>query len=147
MEDMNQRQNATKDSRRTTTNMYDYYVAAVAEIVLKVHRLSSFQSMLPVVRDKTVMDWMEILWGRVPLEGLRSSYEIAMSKHKDGPFRPGHIIAEWESARASLPVIQTECLFCTRLMEDPSAPESCRKDTSVPETCPFHSTRQQEVTH
>lgn len=85
---------------------------------------------------------MEILWGRVPLEGLVSSYESAMSKHKDGPFRPGHIIAEWAGAKASLPVIQTACLFCPRLLEDPSAPESCKVDPSLPETCPFHPKRE-----
>ena len=95
-----------------------------------------------IERDKIVSDWVEALYGEVPYQGLYPSYLKAIKKHKDGPFRPGHIIAEWESMKASLPVIQTECLFCPRLMEDPSAPESCRQDPSLPETCPFHPTRE-----
>lgn len=134
-----QNENVSPEMRTST---YNDYAAAVAEIVLKVHRLSSFLPMPPNVRDKTVNDWIEILWSKVPLEGLYPSYRNAMAKHKDGPFRPGHIIAEWETRKASLPVIQTECLFCPRLMEDPSAPGSCVGDPTLPQTCPFHSAKE-----
>lgn len=137
---MNQQPNATQDSREKTTSTWQNYVVMVTEIVLKVRRLSGLPQMMSIERDKIVNDWVETLWQQIPYESLYASYLAAIRKHRDGPFRPGHIIAEWMSQKASLPVIQTQCLFCPRFLEDPSAPESCA------DPCPFHSVSS-EVTH
>lgn len=106
---------------------------------MKIRRLSDFPPLPTSELEKRANDWTEVLSRVIPYENLYECYLIAAEKHKEGPFHHGKILAAWDEKRAGLPVIQTECMFCPRFMEDPSAPESCKQDPSVPETCPFHS--------
>lgn len=135
--DTNQQQNATNVLRKNSTNISDYE-NLVSEILRKIRRLSDLPPMMLTELDKKTQDWTEVLVLTVPYESLYDCYLKAASQHRDGPFKVGLIIAAYEATSASLPVIQTECMFCPRLMEDPSAPQSCVGDPSLPVTCPFH---------
>lgn len=87
--------------------------------------------------DKKTQDWTEVLVLTVPYESLYDCYLKAASQHRDGPFKVGLIIAAYEATSASLPVIQTECMFCSGMNQN---------GTIVIGSCPFHG-QKDEVTH